>query len=138
MSDGRFQKGQSGNPSGRPSGARHRTTMALEAMLETDAKAITGKAVELALTGDITAIRLCMDRLLPVRRDRHVSFALPKLETPADALQAVSAVAEAVAEGELTPMEAAELSRVVDGFSRALEAVEFEQRLAKLEMERDK
>jgi hypothetical protein len=107
--------------------------MAIEAMLEKDAKTITGKAIEMAKEGDLTAIRICMDRLLPVRRDRHVPFALPKLETPADAMQAVSAIAEAVAEGELTPMEAAELSKVVDGFSRVLEVVSFEERLTKLE-----
>ena len=131
--NGRFEKGKSGNPAGRRRGVRNKNTLAIEAMLQKDSKAITRKAVELALEGDLVAIRLCMDRILPVRRDRHVSFALPKLETPADAMQAVSAIADAVAEGELTPLEAGELSKVIDGFSRVFEAVTFEQRLTNLE-----
>jgi hypothetical protein len=131
--NGRFEKGKSGNPAGRRRGVRNKNTLAIEAMLQKDSKAITRKAVDLALGGDLIAIRLCMDRILPVRRDRHVPFALPKLETPADAMKAVSAIAEAVAEGELTPLEAGELSKVVDGFSRIFEAVTFEERLAKLE-----
>src|SRR3954469_24641742 len=70
-----FKKGQSGNPAGKPKGARHRTTMAVDALLEGEAETITRKAVELAKAGDTTAIRLCLDRLAPPRRDRPVPFA---------------------------------------------------------------
>jgi uroporphyrinogen-III synthase len=60
------------------------------------------------LGGDLTAIRLCLDRLCPPRKDRHVTFDLPKMETAADAVVATSAIAAAVAVGELTPSEAGE------------------------------
>src|SRR3954470_16848279 len=104
-----FKKGQSGNPAGKPKGARHRTTMAVDALLEGEAETITRKAVELAKAGDTVALRLCMDRLAPPRRDRPVPFTLPKLDTVADAKAASAAILEAVAEGELTPNEAADL-----------------------------
>ncbi len=123
---------QAGNP-GRPKGSRNRTSLAMEALLEGEAEVLTRKAVELALAGDLTALRLCLDRLLPPRKDRHVPFALPKLETAADAVQASAALVEAVAKGELTPSEAAELSKLVEGFTRALEAHDHEQHLERLE-----
>ena len=121
-----------GNP-GRPKGARNKATLAMEALLEGEANNLTRKAVEMALQGDTTALRLCMERLLPARKDRHVSFALPKLKTAADAVKASVALVEAVASGDLTPSEAAELSKLIDGFTRAVEVHEFEERLAKLE-----
>lgn len=61
----RFRKGQSGNPSGRPRGARNKTTRAVEALLDGEAEALTRKAIERALEGDTTALCLCLDRLLP-------------------------------------------------------------------------
>jgi hypothetical protein len=128
-----FRPGQSGNPSGRPPGSRNKTTLAIEAMLDGEAEAIARKAIELAKAGDLTAIRICIDRLCPPRKDRHVSFALPKLERAADAVSAAAAIVDAVAAGELTPSEAGELSRVVSAYAATLEAADFEVRLRKLE-----
>ena len=60
-----------GNP-GRPKGARHRVTVAAEALLDGEAEALTRKAIELALAGDTIALRLCLDRIIPPRRERAV------------------------------------------------------------------
>ena len=59
---GAFPKGKSGNPKGRPKGARNKATLAAEALLDGDAETITKKAIELAKAGDLTAIRLCLRR----------------------------------------------------------------------------
>jgi Family of unknown function (DUF5681) len=128
-----FQNGQSGNPAGRPRGARNKRTIALENIMEAESEVITRKAIEMAKGGHIAAIRMVIDRLAPVRKDRAVEFELPPLNTPADAVAASVAIAAAVAAGDLTPLEAAQLSKVVDGYVQALEAHSFEQRLAKLE-----
>jgi hypothetical protein len=122
--DTRFKPGVSGNPAGKPKGARHRATLAVEALMDGEAEALTRKAIELALEGNGPALRLCMDRIAPARKDRHVTFALPKLETAADSVKASAALVEAVADGELTPTEAAELQKLVDGFTRAVEATD--------------
>ena len=74
-----FKPGQSGNPSGRPHGSRNKATLALEALLDGEGEAITRKAIENALNGDMAAIRLYMERLIPVRKDRTVSFSLPEI-----------------------------------------------------------
>ena len=108
----------------------------MEALLDGEAEEITKKAIEMAKEGDPTAMRLVLDRLLPPRRDRPVNFALPKLETPADAVKATAAIADAVASGDVTPMEAGEMAKLVEGFTRAFEIHDIDKRLALLESDR--
>ncbi len=90
-------------------GARHKATVAAEALLDGEAEALTRKAVEMALAGDGTALRLCLDRIIPPRRERPVRFKMPVLQSSADAVAAMAAIAAAVAQGHLTPGEASEL-----------------------------
>jgi hypothetical protein len=124
-----FAKGNAG----RPRGSRNKTTLVVEALLDGEAERITRKAVEMALSGDTTAIRLVLERICPPRRDRPVTFASPKFETAADALRATAAIAAAVASGDLTPTEASELLKLVDGFRAAFNTVELEARIVRLE-----
>ena len=81
----------------------------------------------------MTAARIVIDRIAPARRDNPVSFELPKIESAADAAKVMSAILDAVAEGDITPAEASEVSRLVETFVKSLEASEFETRLARLE-----
>jgi hypothetical protein len=130
---GAFERGQSGNPAGRPVGARNKTTLAVEALFDGEAETITRKAIELAKAGDMSALRLCLDRIAPPRKDRPVLFDVPKINSAADAAQASAALVAAVASGDLTPSEAAELGKLIESYVRALEASDFEARLAQLE-----
>jgi Family of unknown function (DUF5681) len=100
----------SGNPAGKPKGARHRTTVVAEALLDGEAEVITRKVIDLALAGDISALRLCLERLIPPRKDRPVEFDLPQVSTSADAAKAALSILRATAEGSLTPSEAEILS----------------------------
>jgi hypothetical protein len=105
----------------------------MEALLDGEAEKLTRKAIEMALAGDMAALRLCMDRLAPVRRDCHVPFDLPTIGTPADTVGASTAIVAAVSAGELTPSEAADLGKLLEAHVRVIEAAEFEDWLAKLE-----
>jgi len=127
--DGTFGPGNSG----KPKGTRHKATQAALALLDGEAEALTRQAVTLALGGDTTALRLCLERITPPRRDAPVTFDLPPMETARDAAKAAGAVLGAVAEGELTPGEGAALMALVEGFRRTLETTELEARLAALE-----
>lgn len=130
-----FDRGVSGNPKGRPPGARNKATLAAEVLLDGEAEALTRKAVERALSGSDLALKICLDRILAPRRERSVHFALPPIESPADLAAALRAVTSAVAEGALTPGEAFELSQVVQTFINAIEASDFERRLQRVEAE---
>ena len=118
----RFQPGVSGNPAGRPKGARNKSTLAAEALLDGEAEALTRKAVEMALGGDTVALRLCLERLMPPRRDRPVAVPLPQIASPEDATKAAGAVLAAVAEGSVTPSEAVVLTNLIDGQRKAIGA----------------
>lgn len=126
---GRFTEG---NP-GRPRGARHKATRAALALLDGEAEALTRQAVTMALGGDGAALRLCLERIAPPRRDAPVTFDLPRMETARDAAKAAGAVLEAVAEGDLTPTEGAHIMGLVETFRRTLETSELEARVAALE-----
>ena len=130
---GQFRAGQSGNPSGKAKGTRHRASLAVEALLDGEAEALTRRAIEMALDGDGPAMRLCLDRLCPPRKDRTIAFTLPEITGPADLTKATAALLKGVADGELTPGEAAELSRLVDAHTKAIETADFAARLAALE-----
>jgi hypothetical protein len=71
---GRFAEGQSGNRAGRPRGSSNRATRAAEMSLDGEATALTRKAVELRLTGDQAALRLCLDRTVAPRCERAIQL----------------------------------------------------------------
>ena len=134
-SRGRFKKGRSGNSRGRPAGARNKATMIAQAFLDDEAENLTRKAVELALTGDPNALRLCLERLVPRAQDRPLTVSLPPVKTSADAAKAMSAIIEAVAGGELTPTEGRAVAGLVENYRRTLETEELEGRVTALEAE---
>lgn len=121
-----------GNP-GKPQGARHKATQAALALLDGQAEALTQKAVETALAGDTAALRLCLERIAPPRKDAPVTFALPPMTTAADAAKGAAAVLAAVAIGDLTPTEGAHVMGLIETYRRTLETTELEARLAALE-----
>ena len=131
--DTRFQKGKSGNPKGRPQGSRNASTMAAEMLLENQAAAITQKCVDMAMDGDPTALRLCVSRLIPIKRERTISLDLPALESSQDSLKAIGNVLEAVGEGQITPTEGQAVARLLEVHRAAFEIVELEIRLTALE-----
>jgi len=131
--DTRFQKGKSGNPKGRPQGSRNASTMAAERLLENQAAAITQKCISMAMQGDITAIKLCLSRLIPTKREREISLEIPPIESSQDSLRAIGTVLEAVGDGALTPSEGASITRLLEAYRGAFETVELENRLQDLE-----
>jgi Family of unknown function (DUF5681) len=134
---GRFVKGESGNPKGRPPGARNKATETAELLLDGETEALTRMAIELALDGNPAALKLCLERIIPPRRERPVNLGLGPVRGAADLGSTMAAITNAAGQGAITPGEAAELARVVEIFVRAVETSDFEKRLKQLEERRD-
>lgn len=138
---GRFVRGVSGNPLGRPVGILNEATRIATLLLGGEAKALTRKAIELALEGDLAALRLCLDRIIAPQREPPAAFALPAPnhpddatgaipetplhptkpatdDAPLDATAALAALARAAASGEVKPGAAEALARVLEAEAR--------------------
>ncbi len=123
---------QPGNP-GKPRGTRHRVTRAIEELLEGQHEKLTQAAIDKALEGDTTALRLCLDRLAPPRKDAPIAFDLPPVTSVADAVTASSSVLAAVAAGEVTPDEAGRVMALLTAHRAIAETGDLEARIAALE-----
>ena len=116
-----------------PKGTRHKATRAALTLLEGETEGLTRKVVEIALEGDTTALRLCLERIAPPRKDAPIRVDLPEMQTARDAAQAAGGVLEAVALGELTPIEGAHVMSLIETYRRTLETSELECRVAAME-----
>ena len=128
-----FKKGESGNPKGKPKGARHKTTQLAYAMMEGGLEAILDQVVAKAKAGDMLACRMILDKIIPTQKDRTVSIELPPIATLDGVGRAQSEILQAVVDGDITPNEGERIAVIVEGRRRAIETVELEARIAELE-----
>ena len=131
---GRWQKGQSGNPAGRPRNSRSRLAAILDAAAEADAAGVYAAIRDAALKGDSAAQGLLMARWWPITKRSFVSLDdLPPIATARDVGAACALLVRRVALGELALEEAAALSELLERLQKSLLAVDFEARIAALE-----
>ena len=128
----KFQKGQSGNPAGKPKGAKDRRTE-MRALLQPHADKLIQTAVNLALAGDVQALRICIDRIIPPVREDRLQVALPEIADAAGCTEAQAVIMKAVASGELLPSQGEALAELVENRRRAIETTEIMKRLEALE-----
>ncbi len=128
-----FQPGKSGNPKGRPAGSRNKASLAIDALLDGEAEALTRKCIDKALWGDNCALKLCMDRIWPPRKDKPVQFKLPEMSEANDASGAMKGLLKAVSAGDLTPLEGATVAALIETYRKTLETTELEERIVALE-----
>jgi hypothetical protein len=129
----KFIKGVSGNPAGRTPGSKNKATMAALVLLRGEAVALTRVAINAALGGDLTALKICMERLIPAAKDMPTDCVLPKVETITDLPKITSGLLDAVSSGNMGPSEAEKIVKIVSGHVQALQLSEFENRLTELE-----
>jgi hypothetical protein len=121
---------------GRPLGSRNKTTVMLESMLGDYGPAVVRKCLAKAIEGDPTAMRLVMERLLPLARDTRVQFRLPKIKSSSDLAKAGEAVLKAVAAGELGLEPARDVLAMLESYSHVREGEQLEERVRSLEQGR--
>jgi hypothetical protein len=127
---------KSGNP-GRPPGSKNKTTQMVEQLAEGQAEQLVQKALELAQAGDVSCLRMILDRLWPIRKGQPVNVVMPPIKTSQDVFPAITSIWTAIREGRLTPDEASALSIVIDRSIQAIELHDITKRIAALEA-RDK
>jgi len=130
---GRFRPGESGNPKGKAVGTLHRATRLAQSLLDGEAEGLARKVIELALAGDITALKLCLDRICPPRRERPLSVKLPEIEGIAELPRLTAAILVAAGKGEIEPGQASALASLISSHAKALELAELEARISALE-----
>jgi hypothetical protein len=119
---GRFVPGMSGNPAGKAPGTRNRATMLKAALDSEDGPAIARIVIDRALAGDVVTAKFCLDRLEPKPRSRAIEIDLPAGARARDLVAAFDETVRAMAAGEITPDEAVQVTRVLDGRRKAIEA----------------
>ncbi len=126
----RFKKGQSGNRAGRPKCIKDRRVKFRE-LLEPHAKVLVKKAVQLALEGDTTALRLCLDRIIPTIKTKDEPIKLDCLT--GTLTEQGQVIIQAMGSGSLVPSEAAAMLQALAAQARIKELDVLEQRLRTLE-----
>lgn len=128
---GRWQKGQSGNPAGRPKGSLSKRDKIVHALSD-DGPAVARVVVDAALAGDMQAAGLVLSRLLPPVRAQaeRVQFELTSDRPLSEQAQEIL---QAVADGKLDADTARILIGCIQSVSGIKATEELEQRIIVLE-----
>lgn len=118
-----FKPGESGNKNGRPAGIPDKRSK-LRKLLTPHAEALVEKMVELALSGDVNALRLCIERLIPRIKDEviHIDFANLDFFNHKHLIQAGSIILQTIADGTISPEQAKSISTVLDAQRKAIDS----------------
>jgi hypothetical protein len=128
-----FRKGASGNPSGRPRGARNKMTVLVENLMGQYAQQVTARVIERASKGDMVAARLVLERIAPPRRGHPVRLKLPEISDAVSVMNAHAALLGDVASGKVTPEEAEPVSAMLGAHLKTIETVDIDRRLREVE-----
>lgn len=123
---------------GRPRGSRNRFSIMAQELLSSRAEPIAAKVAAMALQGDSTAMRLAMERILPIRREPTVNLGPLPIKTAADISKAFEKLMEKVTAGKLTIAEAQGVGELLEKRRRAIETEDLDQRLRALEYKYEK
>lgn len=130
---GRFTKGRSGNIAGKPKGVRNKASLLLDRLASAEAGAVLLALLDKAKHGDVAAATTVLARLWPVQKGRSIALDFPHIGTAADVTTALDTISAAIACGQITPEEGAAIASVVEQHRKAIETLELEQRIARLE-----
>ena len=120
---------------GRPKGSRNKEKSPGQALLEEYAPHLIRKCIALAMQGDLKAMQLCMQWIIPARRGAYIRINLPPIKSIADIDKAAEKVTQGIRRGKLTPTEGSTMMSILESRSRVIEKVQLESRVEKLEVD---
>jgi hypothetical protein len=118
---------------GRPRGSRNKTTVMAQELLDSNAESVVRKCLVMALQGNLKAMQLCMDRVLPARRDLPVKVGPLPMGSAAEISDASEKILEKVVAGRLSPSEGQGVFTLIEGRRKTLETENLAQRVKALE-----
>lgn len=131
---GKFQKGKTGNPNGRPKGSRNKTTMMVQALFDGDAEKIYQIVHKLAIEDEFwPALKASLDRVLPPLKSTPLAFEMPPLKTLDDLVKGHREVIDAFARGDITADDARVFDSLLSGARDAMATADLAERVATLE-----
>jgi len=130
----KYKPGESGNPDGRPKGAKDKRTQYRE-LFEPHADDLIQKAIDLALTGDTTCLKMCIDRLVSPFRAKNATVTLDDIE--GTLTEKGEKIINAMGKGELSPSDASSMLSALAAQARIIEIEELEKRVSDLEARND-
>ena len=133
LNTGKFAKGSSGNLAGRPQGSRNKATLLMEQMFEGAIEKLTRKVIEMAQEGNIGAMKICMERLLPPCEDRPIRLDLPAIENMAQVSAALTTVVAGIADGAITPREGEIVANILAVQTNVVATTDMDRRLKDVE-----
>lgn len=136
MAKNLFTKGVSGNPKGKPKGARNKTTELSYALMEGNLEEVLTTVIERAKQGDMVACRMIVDKVLPNSKERPVAIDLPAIEDLEGVGKAQTEILQAVASGDITPNEGERIAAIVEARRRSIETIDLESRISRLETQK--
>jgi len=126
-SRGRFTKGRSGNPTGRPRGSSNKVKKLLGDRIAEVAPDLTDQLIQAARDGDNDLAFAIVRLALGSERQAPIQIDLPPIESPADLPKAYAALANAMCRGEIDAIGIDSVSLFLDRFTRAWELIDVEQ-----------
>jgi hypothetical protein len=121
---GRYVKGFSGNPAGKPAGIMNEATRIAAMILTGSTTVLVYKAIELALNGKTGPLKYCLDRIIAPQKDQPVVVETPLEGDGPDVAGAMALIAAAATEGSINPSQAATLCHAFAEHARAVETRE--------------
>lgn len=124
----KFIEGKSGNPKGRPSGIKDKRALFAE-LLDNRKDDLFNKAIEMALDGNESLLKLFLDRLLPAKpKDDPID-----LNLKGTAGERTNQIMSSLADGAISPMQASEVLGCIEKEVEINDVEAFAGRLTKLE-----
>ena len=117
---------------GRPRGSRNKSTQALQKMLGAYAEPVIAKCISAALEGDRSAMRLCMERILPPIKYSPVQLRLPRVKNAVGVGSAMERLVQGVANGEIPPEQAEMMAKVLEIRASRLQEEDVERHVDRL------
>ncbi len=125
---GKFKAGQSGNPAGKPKGTIHKVTQLRDALLN-DVPALLERTKQAALEGDMTAMKILLDRTVPTLKPGQATVYLPELDVDMPVHQKASIITDAVVTGDIPAESGLSLLKMAEALAKILETTQIREEL---------